>query len=65
MNVNVAKEYYLTDFVELAVRDNYIIQCYELPKEEQYQIVNINTIDDLVVANKGTVGSSAPHPLKS
>ena len=50
-NQNAANEYYLTDFVELALKKDYVLQYYELPKEDQYQIININTTDDLVKAN--------------
>jgi bifunctional N-acetylglucosamine-1-phosphate-uridyltransferase/glucosamine-1-phosphate-acetyltransferase GlmU-like protein len=50
-NDNVAKEYYLTDFVEIALRQNYFLNTCELSKEHQHQVININTIDDLMEAN--------------
>jgi bifunctional N-acetylglucosamine-1-phosphate-uridyltransferase/glucosamine-1-phosphate-acetyltransferase GlmU-like protein len=51
-NLNKASEYYLTDFVDLAVSKNVDLHYYELPKEEIYQVININTIEELVQANE-------------
>ncbi len=51
-NANKASEFYLTDFVEMAVKQDIILNHYELPESDQYQILNINTIEDLVKANE-------------
>lgn len=48
---NAANEYYLTDFLEYAFNNQICIQPYLLPKEKQYQIMNINTPVDLERAN--------------
>jgi len=50
-NMNKASEFYLTDFVELAVNKGIELNYYELPKIEAYQVMNINTMDELVHAN--------------
>jgi bifunctional N-acetylglucosamine-1-phosphate-uridyltransferase/glucosamine-1-phosphate-acetyltransferase GlmU-like protein len=50
-NMNKASEFYLTDFVELAVNKGIELNYYELPKNEAYQVMNINTMDELVHAN--------------
>lgn len=50
-NNNKNKEYYLTDVVELAKQNGYRMKYYELPIENQNEILNINTQDDLAVAN--------------
>ena len=51
-NNNKSAEYYLTDFVEIAQADNIKLNHYILPTAQQYQISNVNTIDDLVRANE-------------
>jgi bifunctional N-acetylglucosamine-1-phosphate-uridyltransferase/glucosamine-1-phosphate-acetyltransferase GlmU-like protein len=51
-NINKAAEYYLTDFVDLAVGKKIDLNYYELPFQDLYQVVNINTIDELVRANE-------------
>ena len=51
-NNNKSAEYYLTDFVEIAQVDNIKLNHYILPTVQQYQISNINTMDDLVRANE-------------
>ena len=51
-NENKVTEYYLTDFVDLAVNQNIKLNYYELPYEESFQITNINTIEDLVNVNE-------------
>ena len=50
-NLNKASEFYLTDFVELAVIKGIELNYYELPKSEAFQVMNINTMDELVRAN--------------
>lgn len=50
-NKNKSSEYYLTDFVELAVSKKIKLHYYELPMAESYQVTNINTIEDLVYVN--------------
>ena len=51
-NNNSQNEYYLTDVVEL-IKDNEKIDIglYELPKEEQYQLVGVNTKKQLEELN--------------
>jgi UDP-N-acetylglucosamine diphosphorylase/glucosamine-1-phosphate N-acetyltransferase len=51
-NNNAASEYYLTDFIELAVKKSIQINHYELLKTEQYQVINVNTAEDLLSANE-------------
>ena len=46
-NENGNKEYYLTDIVEIAGN----LSFYELPKEKQIEIVNINTPTELEFVN--------------
>jgi UDP-N-acetylglucosamine diphosphorylase/glucosamine-1-phosphate N-acetyltransferase len=46
-NENVNKEYYLTDIVEIAGN----LSFYELPKEKQIEIININTPTELEFVN--------------
>ena len=50
-NANKASEFYLTDFVEIAVNRGIKLNHHELPNIEAYQVTNINTIEDLVRAN--------------
>jgi len=50
-NVNEAKEYYLTDFVKIAKEKKINIYTYELPESQAYELVNINTQEDLSDAN--------------
>ena len=50
-NINQSFEYYLTDFIDLAVKKGIELNYYELPKTESYQISNINTMEDLINAN--------------
>jgi bifunctional N-acetylglucosamine-1-phosphate-uridyltransferase/glucosamine-1-phosphate-acetyltransferase GlmU-like protein len=51
-NMNKASEYYLTDFVDLAIHKGIELNHYELPNAEAYQVTNINTLDELVRANE-------------
>lgn len=44
---NKANEYYLTDIIQLMVENNIPIGYYNLPKELQYTISNINTKIDI------------------
>jgi bifunctional N-acetylglucosamine-1-phosphate-uridyltransferase/glucosamine-1-phosphate-acetyltransferase GlmU-like protein len=50
-NNNKANEYYLTDIVSLMINNNIILGYYNLPKEKQYEITNINTRNDLEKIN--------------
>ena len=51
-NNNKSAEYYLTDIIDLIRQDGKSICGVELPKEKQFEIVNINTQEDLIVANR-------------
>ena len=51
-NNNKNKEYYLTDLIEIAYNKKNFIKYYELPFESQYEIININTQEDLLRAQK-------------
>lgn len=51
-NLNNVSEYYLTDFVDIAVSKNIDLHYYELPPQDLYQVININTIEELVRANE-------------
>ena len=46
-NNNMAKEYYLTDMIEIANNNNININTYELPEDKTIEISNINTQEDL------------------
>lgn len=46
-NENNAKEYYLTDIVKLLYKHKINLNYYNLSKEKQYEIYNINTLGDL------------------
>jgi UDP-N-acetylglucosamine diphosphorylase/glucosamine-1-phosphate N-acetyltransferase len=46
-NLNLAKEYYLTDMIEIANNFGYKINKYELPEDKTIEIANINTQADL------------------
>jgi len=47
-NLNLSKEYYLTDMIEIANNFGYKINKYELPEDKTIEIANINTQEDLV-----------------
>jgi len=51
-NNNRANEYYLTDIVKLLDQHSVNLNYYELPREQQYQIYNINTLQDLYNAEE-------------
>jgi len=51
-NLNKVSEYYLTDFVDLAWAKNIDLHYCELPPQDLYQVININTIEELVRANE-------------
>ena len=51
-NQNKANEYYLTDIVQLLFINGIKLNYYELPQILQYQISNINTLNDLKKAEK-------------
>jgi bifunctional UDP-N-acetylglucosamine pyrophosphorylase/glucosamine-1-phosphate N-acetyltransferase len=51
-NDNKANEYYLTDIVNLLYQYKIKLNYYELSKEKQYEIYNINTLQDLQNAEK-------------
>ena len=46
-NQNKANEYYLTDIIKMMNNDNIIIDYYDLEKDKQIEIYNINTMEDL------------------
>jgi len=46
-NENKANEYYLTDIIKMMNNDNIIINYYDLEKDKQIEIYNINTMEDL------------------
>lgn len=46
-NQNKANEYYLTDIIKMMNNDNIIINYYDLEKDKQIEIYNINTMEDL------------------
>lgn len=50
-NNNKSAEYYLTDIIELSKQGGVFISACELPKDNQYEIININTAEDLEIAN--------------
>ena len=50
-NENKAKEYYLTDIVDLMKKYNKQIGFYSLPKDNQFEIKNVNTKNDLANLN--------------
>lgn len=50
-NNNKSNEYYLTDIIEISKSGGLNIGVHELPKEKQYEIININTAEDLILAN--------------
>jgi UDP-N-acetylglucosamine diphosphorylase/glucosamine-1-phosphate N-acetyltransferase len=50
-NENKSNEYYLTDIIDLFNRSGSPMRFVELPKEKQFEIININTPEDLTVAN--------------
>ena len=51
-NKNANQEYYLTDIVEIARKTDIPFSFYELPREKQMEIVNINTPTELELVNK-------------
>ena len=51
-NVNKSSEFYLTDFVDLSIKKGIELNHYELPKTDAYQIININTMEELVRVNE-------------
>ena len=46
-NDNAQGEYYLTDMIRLLDQHKINLYYYDLPKDKQYQIYNINTLKDL------------------
>ena len=52
LNQNKANEFYLTDFVDLAIEKKIELNYYDLSISDQYQVININTEQDLVRANE-------------
>ena len=51
-NLNASSEYYLTDIVEIANNEQICMVYYDLPIQNKYQILNINTPDELLIANE-------------
>ena len=50
-NDNKQKEYYLTELAELINRQ---LDIYQLPKEKEYEMSNVNTPEQLEEANRLT-----------
>jgi bifunctional N-acetylglucosamine-1-phosphate-uridyltransferase/glucosamine-1-phosphate-acetyltransferase GlmU-like protein len=50
-NNNKANEYYLTDLIELMIQHDLSIDYYELEKNKQYEIKNVNSKKDLEELN--------------
>jgi len=50
-NENKSAEYYLTDIIDLLYIGGSPMRIAELPKEKQFEIININTPEDLNIAN--------------
>jgi UDP-N-acetylglucosamine diphosphorylase/glucosamine-1-phosphate N-acetyltransferase len=50
-NNNKSQEYYLTDIIDLMVKNNIDIETYELEKTSQWEIKNVNTKKDLEELN--------------
>lgn len=50
-NNNKSQEYYLTDIVSLMIQNNIPIDTFELNKDSQYEIKNVNTKKDLEELN--------------
>ena len=47
-NDNKQKEYYLTDIVEIIKEnENIDIEMYNVPKENQFELMGVNTIEQL------------------
>jgi len=51
-NENKNQEYYLTDIIQIMRTHDMDLNWYELPKENQYEIININTEEELRNANQ-------------
>lgn len=51
-SVNKSNEYYLTDIIGLMQEANIPIEYYCLPKDQQYEIKNVNTKKDLEILNE-------------
>lgn len=58
-NQNKNQEYYLTDLVEIAIKKQIDIMYYMLPIQNQYEIININTQDELLQANNIEIFSAS------
>ena len=50
-NKNANQEYYLTDIVEIARENEIPLGFYELPKDKQIEIINVNTSAELEMVN--------------
>jgi bifunctional N-acetylglucosamine-1-phosphate-uridyltransferase/glucosamine-1-phosphate-acetyltransferase GlmU-like protein len=51
-NNNKSGEYYLTDMLELAITKQMAFSFCELPKEQSYEVMNINNPEELEKANQ-------------
>jgi UDP-N-acetylglucosamine diphosphorylase/glucosamine-1-phosphate N-acetyltransferase len=51
-NDNAQKEYYLTDLIEILKIHDFDINLYYLKKEEQKQLIGVNTKEQLIELNK-------------
>jgi UDP-N-acetylglucosamine diphosphorylase/glucosamine-1-phosphate N-acetyltransferase len=51
-NNNSQNEYYLTDIVDLLVKDNYEVETLEIPFDKQKEILGVNTIEQLNELNE-------------
>lgn len=55
-NNNKSQEYYLTDIIELLIQNNISIETIILPKQQQWEIKNVNTQKDLEELNNFIYG---------
>lgn len=52
-NNNSQKEYYLTDIIEIIkLHEHSIVDLYDIPKDKQYEIIGINTKEQLIELEK-------------
>jgi len=51
-NNNVQGEYYLTDIIEIIKNNGHIVSSYNLDKEKQYELTNVNDKEQLKYVNK-------------
>jgi bifunctional UDP-N-acetylglucosamine pyrophosphorylase/glucosamine-1-phosphate N-acetyltransferase len=51
-NNNNQHEYYLTDIIELIQGEHIPVDTYTVPKEKQYEIMGVNTLEQLIEMEK-------------